>query len=59
MAIGMIAKLYAVERRIAGMTIGDRMSARQQDALPVLKTIRTSLDKTLHTTLSKGSLSNA
>jgi hypothetical protein len=35
------------------------MSARQQDAVPVLKTIRTWLDKTLHTTLPKGALGKA
>jgi hypothetical protein len=59
MAIAMIAKLYTVERRIAGLTIDERMSARQQDAVPVLKTIRTWLDKTLHTTLPKGALGKA
>jgi transposase len=59
MAIAMIAKLYAVECRIAGLTINERMSARQQDAVPVLKTIRTWLDKTLHTKLSKGALGKA
>jgi len=59
MAIAMIAKLYAVERRIAGLTVDERMSARQQDAVPVLKTIRTWLDKTLHATLPKGALGKA
>jgi hypothetical protein len=39
--IAMIAKLYTLERRIACLTIDERMSARQQDAVPVLKTIRT------------------
>jgi len=31
MAIAIIAKIYTVERRIAGLTIDERMSARQQD----------------------------
>jgi len=59
MAIAMIAKLYTVERRIAGLTIDERMSARQQDAAPVLKTICAWLDKTLHTTLPKDALGRA
>ena len=41
------------------MTIDERMSARQQDAAPVHKTICTWLDKTLHTTLPKGALGKA
>jgi transposase len=39
-AIAMIAKLYAVERRLAGLTTDERVNARQQDAVPVLKAIR-------------------
>jgi hypothetical protein len=59
MAIAMIAKLYTIERRITGLTMVERTSAREQDAVPVPKTIRTWLDKTLHTTLPKGALGNA
>jgi len=31
------------------LTVDERMNVRQQDAVPVLKAIRTWLDKTLHT----------
>lgn len=59
MAVGLIAKLYAIEKSIKGADIETRYQARQQESVPQLKKIREWLDKTLHGTLPKGLLGKA
>jgi len=59
MAVSLISKLYAIEKRIKALTEEERYAARQQEALPILDKIRQWLDKTLHTTLPKGLLGKA
>ena len=59
LAIAMIGKLYAIERRIQHSTPEERKAIRQQEAIPQLEKIRQWLDKTLHTTLPKGALGKA
>ena len=53
-AVSMIAKLYAIEKRVESMAPEARHALRQQESLPQLQAIRAWLDKTLHTTLPKG-----
>ena len=58
-AVSMIAKLYAVEKRVESMAPEARHALRQQESLPQLQAIRAWLDKTLHSTLPKGLLGKA
>ena len=59
MAINLIAKLYALERTIRDLSVAEKYTQRQQQAVPQLQAIRTWLDKTLHSTLPKGLLGKA
>jgi transposase len=59
LAIAMIAKLYAIEKRIQNSDPQERHVIRQQEAVPQLNQIRQWLDKTLHRTLPKGALGKA
>ncbi len=59
MAVGLIGKLYAIEKTIKDLSPEERYSIRQQRAAPLLKEIREWLDQTLHTTLPKGLLGKA
>lgn len=59
MAISFIRKLYAIEKPIAEQPPEEKYQARQQQAKPVLESLRTWLDKTLHSTLPKGLLGKA
>lgn len=59
MALALIGKLYAVERRVQNSTPEERHNLRQQKAVPLLEQLRRWLDKTLHTTLPKGALGKA
>ncbi|GAB4352135.1 MAG: IS66 family transposase [Methylohalobius crimeensis] len=59
LAVNMIGKLYAIERRIKDLASEQRYEIRQQEAVPQLAKIRQWLDKTLHTTLPKGLLGKA
>jgi len=58
-AINLIAKLYAIEKRIKSLGTEEKLTVRQQEAVPLLDTLRQWLDKTLHTTLPKGLLGKA
>ena len=58
-AVSLIAKLYRVESEIKGLTPEEKYTRRQQEAIPTLNTLRTWLDKTLHSTLPKGLLGQA
>lgn len=57
--IAMIAKLYAIEKRIQNSDPQERHAIRQQEAVPQLNQIRQWLDKALHRTLPKGALGKA
>ena len=46
-AIGLIGKLYAIERRIAGTEVDVRQQAREHESRPVLAELRNWLDKAL------------
>jgi transposase len=59
MAISLIAKLYAVEKRIKALDADTKYDIRQKEALPLLAKIREWLDKSLHNTLPKGLLGKA
>lgn len=58
-AVNMIAKLYAIEKRAKMMTPEERHTLRQTESLPQLDSLRKWLDKTLRTTLPKGLLGKA
>ena len=58
-AIGLIAKLYAIEKKIKDLNADGKHTIRQQESAPILEKIRIWLDKTLHQTLPKGTLGKA
>ena len=58
-AINLIGKLYAIEKRIRELGAEEKQTVRQQEATPILDKLRQWLDKTLHTTLPKGLLGKA
>ncbi len=58
-AINLIGKLYAIEKRIKALSPEEKYSIRQNEAMPILAAIRQWLDKTLHSTLPKGLLGKA
>lgn len=58
-AVGLIGKLYAIEKTIKDLSPEERYSIRQQSSAPLLKEIRAWLDQTLHSTLPKGLLGKA
>jgi len=58
-AISLIGKLYAIEKRIKALGVEEKQTIRQQEAVPILDTLRQWLDKTLQTTLPKGLLGKA
>ena len=58
-ALNLIGKLYGIERTIKDKTHEERHQIRQRDSLPILKKIRSWLDKTLHHVLPKGLLGKA
>lgn len=58
-AINLIGKLYAIEKRIKAFSPEDKYTVRQQEAIPILADIRQWLDKTLHSILPKGLLGKA
>lgn len=58
-AINLIGKLYALEKKIKDLSTEERFAQRQEHANPLLKQIRSWLDKTLHNTLPKGVLGKA
>ncbi|UTW02797.1 IS66 family transposase [Amphritea atlantica] len=59
MAVSLIGKLYAIEKKIKAESTEVRYQVRQQEAVPQLQKIRTWLDNTLHSTLPKGLLGKA
>ena len=59
MAVGLIAKLYAIERNIKDQRPEEKYRIRQAQSVPQLDKIRQWLDKTLHSTLPKGLLGRA
>jgi transposase len=58
-AIRLIAKLYAVEKRIKPHSPAEKHAVRQTESLLILADLRQWLDKTLHKTLPKGLLGKA
>lgn len=58
-AVSLIGKLYAIEKKIKEDNAEVRHRIRQQESKPQLQKIRTWLDKTLHSTLPKGLLGKA
>lgn len=58
-AVGLIAKLYAIEKSINDQGAETKYLMRQQQSVPQLQKIRDWLDKTLHSTLPKGLLGKA
>ena len=44
-AVAFIQKLYAIEKRIASLTIDEKVAARQRDALPILMQFKVWLDR--------------
>jgi transposase len=58
-AISMIAKLYAVEKRGLAYDADERYRLRQAESIPQLDSLREWLDKTRHTALPKGLLGKA
>jgi len=58
-AINLIGKRYAVEKRIKELSPDDTYTTRQKESLPILTDLRQWLDKTLHSTLPKGLLGKA
>lgn len=59
MALNYINKLYAVEREAKDATAEERQRLRQTKSKVILDQLREWLDKTLHTTLPKGTLGKA
>lgn len=59
MAVSLIGKLYAIERRIKDLAPEERYRIRQQESVTQLQKIREWLDNTLHNTLPKGLLGKA
>lgn len=58
-AVGLIGKLYVIERQGKDLDPAQRLALRQQEAVPQLRKIRDWLDRTLHTALPKGLLGKA
>ena len=58
-AVGLIAKLYAIEKSIKEQDAETIYLMRQKQSVPQLHKIRQWLDKTLHNTLPKGLLGKA
>jgi hypothetical protein len=58
-ALGMISKLYAIERRIKGKSPQERYAIRQQDSVPILNELHNWSDEILHKVLPKGLLGKA
>lgn len=58
-AINLIGKLYAIEKRLKALSPEEKYSTRQNESMPILTAIRQWLDKTLHSTLPKGLLGKA
>jgi transposase len=58
-ALNLIGKLYGIERTIKDKSIEERYQARQRESLPVLKKLRSWLNKALQHTLPKGLLGKA
>ncbi|MBU2965231.1 IS66 family transposase [Amphritea sp. 2_MG-2023] len=59
MAVSLISKLYAIEKKIKAESTEIRYQTRQQEAVPQLQKIRAWLDNTLYSTLPKGLLGKA
>ena len=59
MAVNMIAKLYAIEKKAKSLTQEERCQLRKQESVPQLQKIKEWMDKTLHITLPKGLLGKA
>lgn len=57
--IGLISKLYAIEKKVKDLDADRKYNIRQQESAPALEKIRSWLDKTLHQTLPKGTLGKA
>lgn len=58
-ALNLIGTLYGIERTIKDKSVEERYQARQRESLPVLKKLRSWLDKTLQHALPKGLLGKA
>jgi len=54
MAVSLIKKLYAIEKKIKDLSPDKRLAIRQSEAIPQLKKLKSWLDKSLVTTLPKG-----
>lgn len=59
MAIGYIAKLYAIEKNIKDQPFEERYRVRQEKSLPLLENIKEWMDNTLGRTVPKGLLGKA
>jgi transposase len=59
MALKWIGELYAIERRIKGLSTEERYAVRQQESVPILNQLRRWCDDTLHKILPKGLLGKA
>jgi transposase len=59
MVLNLIQKLYAIERNIKDKTITEKHQARQTKALPIIKKLKTYLDKIAVNTLPKSKLGEA
>ena len=58
-AVSLIGKLYAIEKRIKDHDPEQKYNTRQQESVPILSQIRQWLDSTLHSILPKGLLGKA
>ncbi len=58
-AISLISKLYAIEKKIGDRPLDEKLLVRQSESIVQLQKIRQWLDKTLHNTLPKGLLGKA
>ncbi|AWX99678.1 hypothetical protein A8139_06450 [Marinomonas primoryensis] len=54
MAVSLIKKLYAIEKKIKDLSPEKRLAIRQSEAIPQLEKLKGWLDKSLVTTLPKG-----
>jgi transposase len=59
MALAMIAKLYAIEKKIQDASPKERLATRRQDSVAQLEKIRQWLDQSLSRSLPKGALGKA
>jgi transposase len=59
LAISYIARLYAIEKEIRGLTSDERYLIRQEKSVPLLNTIKKWMDNSLNQSIPKGYLGKA